>query len=354
MRLPARGLAAVAAALALIVMLGLLIFTGKSPTLGNLVRFQPKGLVAAAPEAVSRVEIRVGREHFVLDRRDRASWVVSGAFVDEGYAADLGSHVEAALRFLHVSDAMRGLDPAEYGATSLADFGLDPPAYVVSLSESGRPVATVQFGTLNPAGTSQYVRLLGAAKVDLMPRHVGAEWQVVTDMARRLSARIPGSDAADREPRQGFLLPTSIEQIWAIELVAAGRLTRFERDNAGRWFLHSGQHSHAGSANVHVADPAQATLIATALDALDQSEIEATISPRPAAIEFQRYGLTLPAVIVLLYPRDSSTPLARIEVGVPAGDGFSRYALIAGAVVRIADHDVKRLTDLLRAVGARS
>ena len=37
-------------------------------------------------------------------------------------------------------------------------------------------------------------------------------------------------------------------------LVAAGRLTRFERDNAGRWFLHSGQHSHAGSANAHVAE----------------------------------------------------------------------------------------------------
>ena len=63
-------------------------------------------------------------------------------------------------------------------------------------------------------------------------------------------------------------------------------------------------------------------------------------------------SLALPAMIVLLYPRDSSTPLARIEVGAAAGDGFSRYALLAGTVVRVADHDVKRLTDLLKAVGA--
>ena len=180
-----RGFAAATAAVALIVMLGLMIFTGKSPTLGNLVRFAPKGLVAAAPQ------IRIGREHFVLDRRDHASWAVAGAAVDDGYAADLGSHVEAALRFMHVSDAVRSLDPDAYGATGLGEFGLDPPAYVVSLSEAGRPVSTAQFGILNPPGTSQYVRLLGSAKVNLMPRHVGAEWQVVTDMARRIAARPP-------------------------------------------------------------------------------------------------------------------------------------------------------------------
>jgi hypothetical protein len=347
-----RGFAAATAAVALIVMLGLMIFTGKSPTLGNLVRFAPKGLVAAAPQAIARVEIRIGREHFVLDRRDHASWAVAGAAVDDGYAADLGSHVEAALRFMHVSDAVRSLDPDAYGATGLGEFGLDPPAYVVSLSEAGRPVATAQFGILNPPGTSQYVRLLGSAKVNLMPRHVGAEWQVVTDMARRIAARIPGADAADQEPRLGLLLPTSIDHIWAVELVTAGRLTRFERDSAGRCFLHAGQHSHVGNADAHVADPTRAMLIGTALDALNQSEIEATILQRPAPSELSRYGLALPAMIVLLYPRDSSTPLARIEVGAAAGDGFSRYALLAGTVVRVADHDVKRLTDLLKAVGA--
>ena len=339
-----RGFAAATAAVALIIMLGLLIFTGKSPTLGNLVRFAPKGLVAAAPQAIARVEIRIGREHFVLDRRDHASWAVAGAAVDDGYAADLGSHVEAALRFMHVSDAVRSLDPDAYGATGLAEFGLDPPAYVVSLSEAGRPVTTAQFGILNPPGTSQYVRLLGSAKVNLMPRHVGAEWQVVTDMARRIAARIPGADAAEQEPRLGLLLPTSI--------VTAGRLTRFERDSAGRWFLHAGQHLHVGNADGHVADPTRAMLIGTALDALNQSEIEATILQRPAPSELSRYGLALPAMIVLLYPRDSSTPLARIEVGAAAGDGFSRFALLAGTVVRVADHDVKRLTDLLKAVGA--
>jgi len=63
----------------------------------------------------------------------------------------------------------------------------------------------------------------------------------------------------------------------------------------------------------------------------------------------------LPTLIVLFYARDSSTPLTRLEFGA-ASDSLDRYARLApdGAVVTVAEFEVKRLTELLKAVGAGS
>jgi hypothetical protein len=68
-----------------------------------------------------------------------------------------------------------------------------------------------------------------------------------------------------------------------------------------------------------------------------------------------RYGLSLPMLIVLSYARDSSTPLSRLEFGGPA-DRLDRYARLApdGAVVTVAEFEVRRLSELLRAVGEGS
>ena len=59
--------------------------------------------------------------------------------------------------------------------------------------------------------------------------------------------------------------------------------------------------------------------------------------------------------MVLFFARDSSTPLARLEFGA-AADSLDRYARLApdGAVVTVAEFEVRRLTELLRAVGAGS
>jgi hypothetical protein len=64
-------------------------------------------------------------------------------------------------------------------------------------------------------------------------------------------------------------------------------------------------------------------------------------------------GLALPPIIMLLYARDSSTPLARLEL-VPQPASFGRYARLVpnGDVVTIAEFEVQRVTDLLKAVGA--
>jgi len=151
------------------------------------------------------------------------------------------------------------------------------------------------------------------------------------------------------------LLPVSMARVWAVEIVFAGKLTRFERDNAGNWFRHVGQHSHAANANAHSADPAQARVIGAALDTLDVAAIESRVGPAADAARLARFGLELPSVIVLVYARDSSTPLARLEFGGVA-DSLERYARLApdGDVVTVAEFEVKRLTELLKAVGAGS
>jgi hypothetical protein len=342
--------AALAAAL-LIALLAALVISGHSPEFRGLVHFAPKkGLIALAPAEVARIEIRSGRESIAM-RRLTEGWAIERAGGPIAVPAEITSHLELGLRFMHVSEPTREIAASELSAESFAAFGLDPPASVVALDSTSGTVATANFGVLNPAGTSQYVRLAGVPTVYLMPRHVGNEWQVAADMVHRLAGQNePGSTAAT-----SLLLPISLAQVWAVEIVFAGKLTRFERDGAGNWFRHTGQHSHAANANIHVADPVQARLIAAALEAFDQTAIEKHIAHGADEAALGRFGLTLPPLIVLLYARDSSAPLVRLELGAAAGN-FDRYARLApnGDVVTVAEFEVKRLTELLKAVGAGS
>lgn len=349
-----RGYVLPAAATLMVIFIGALAFTGKPPSWkdGN---DESHGIVALAPSSIVRIELTQGKGRSVFHRIDGTSW----AF-DQPTAVrlpdELASHLEAALRFMHVSTADRAIDPAEYQGSSFADFGLDPPAYAVSLVAADRSTVVANFGTLNPSRTSQYVRLLGQPTLYLLPRYVGAEWQVAADMAKRLLPPTAGSPAGAPTSAARFsrmFLPTSIDQVWAVEIVYGGALHRFERDSSGNWFLHVGEHSHAGSSG-HVADPAKAPIIAAALQAFDQTQIETLVARHSSGADVDRYGLSRPTVIALLYARDSSSPLARIEIGSMAEDGFSRYARLSkdGDVVRIAAYEADRLIGLLKAVGA--
>jgi hypothetical protein len=343
----ARWAAPLAAAVLLALLLAL-VGTGQWPELRSKVAFAARGLVATAPNDIRRVEIRSGAERVVLHR------VPSGWSIDESdqpVAADLASHLVTALRLANVSEPTREIPAGELSAASFAEFGLDPPASVAVLETQAGVAATLNFGALNPAGISHYVRLGGAPTVYLMSRHVGEEWRLVFDMARRLQASI-GSAVASRGA--GLLLQVSMDQVWAIEIVSAGKLTRFERDAAGDWFRHVGQHQHAAGSNPHVTDPGQARIIDAAFRAFDVAAVETRVrSGEPVRLD--QYGLGFPVLIVLLYPRDSSTPLARLEFGTMA-DGLDRYARFApdGGVVTVAEFEVRRLTELLKAVGAGS
>jgi hypothetical protein len=340
-----RGYLLPAAAVLMVAFIVGLAFTGKPPGM-DVGNFESQGIVASPPSSIVRVEFTQGNDRLIFHRIDATSW----AF-DQSTAArlpdELASHLEVALRFMHVSTAARTIDPAAYQGSSFADFGLDPPAYVVSLVAEDHSTVVADFGTLNPSGTSQYVRLLGQPTLYLLSRYVGAEWQLTADMAKRL--RPPTSAARF----SALFLPTSIDQVWAVEIIYRGALHRFERDSSGNWFLHVGEHTHAAS-SAHVADPAKASIIAAALQAFEQTQIETLVARHSGGDDFDRYGLSRPAIIALLYARDSSSPLARIEIGSMAKDGFGRYARISqdGDVVQIAAYEAKRLTGLLKTVGA--
>lgn len=331
----------------LLALLLALAFSGQWPRLPSRLSSAPKGLLAIAPGDVERIDMRLGADTVAL-RRQAGGWTIEG--VNGDAPADLGSRIDTALKFLGVSEPSREIAASELSADSFAAFGLDPPSEVVVLEIRSAVAATVNFGTANPAGTSHYVRLGGAPTVYLMPRHVAEEWRLAFDMARRLRGNA-GAALASRGA--DLLLPVSMAQVWAVEIVASGKLTRFERDTAGAWFRHVGQHTHAAG-DGHVADPAQAKIIDTAFVGFDAAVVEARLAPGDAQ-HLARYGLALPPLIVLFYPRDSSTALTRLEFGAPA-DRLDRYARLAGdgAVVTVAEFEPRRLTELLRAVGAGS
>ncbi len=339
------------ASIAAAVLIGLLlalVISGQWPGLRGKLPFTPRGLVAIAPDAIERIDIRSGAESVALRRRP-GGWGIDG--VNGALPADLVAHIDTALRFLKVSEPSREIPEGELAAESFAAYGLDPPTEVAVLETHSAVAATVNFGTTNPAGTSHYVRLGGAPTVDLMPRYVTEEWRLAFDMARRLQGKA-SSTAASRGA--DLLLPVSMAQMWAIEIVVNGKLTRFERDAAGAWFRHVGQHTHAAGSAVHVADPVQAPIIDAAFRAFDAAVVETRVRPADAS-QLAQYGLALPPLIVLCYARDNSTPLVRLEFGSPA-DRFNRYARLApdGAVVTVAEFELRRLTELLKAIGAGS
>ncbi len=332
------------AAAVLLALLVALVATGQWPEQRSKRASSTKGLVAIAASEIQRVQVRSDDDGVALHRQP-GGWVIDG--VDGAVPAELASHLDTALKFLNVSEPTREIPASELAAESFAAFGLDPPTQVAVLATPSGVAATVNFGTPNPAGTSHYVRLGGAPTVYLMPRHVSEEWRLVFDMARRLEVN---SAAASRGT--DLLLPVSMAQVWAVEIVSGGKLTRFERDGAGTWFRHVGQHSHVAGSDVHVADPAQAPIIDAAFRAFDAAVAETGVASADPS-RLAQYGLALPTMIVLFYARDSSTPLARLEFGTSA-DRLDRYARLGpnGAVITVAEFEPRRLTELLKAVGA--
>jgi hypothetical protein len=346
--LSALGVSAVMAAL-----LVALALCGRSPGLPEL-HFEGHGIVPVPSSAVAAAEIRTGQERIAFRRTQPNGWSFDQSNAP-AVPSELASHLDMALHFMQVSGPTRSLDPGEYGGASFADFGLDPPAYLVSLGHADGSVTVADFGTLNPSGTSQYVRLVGHPTLYLMPRHVGTEWELTADMARRiLPPDARGTDEGAMR-RAGLLLPASIDRLWAVEIVFAGKLHRFERDGAGSWLLHVGQHTHSGNSDAHIADPAQASIIAAALAGIDQTQIEAVVARRPGNADLDRYGLSRPALIILMYARDNSSPLVRLAIGNMTGDGFSCYVRLSdGDVLTIAAYKATGMVELLKAVRAGS
>jgi len=161
-----------AAATLAAVALGLLALIGSRPD-SALVRFRPAGVMRMAPHQVTEVNVTSGSRVWRFMRDPHGEWtggVSGGATVSEG------------VRLLHASAPDRTLVHEELGETSLAELGLAPPRYVVTVAAAGRPPLRVRFGGLNALGVSQYAQVEGHDDVVLLPRYVGEAWERATGM----------------------------------------------------------------------------------------------------------------------------------------------------------------------------
>jgi hypothetical protein len=318
-------------------LLGIIAVTGRWPVDAPRTHAETGGILSLPPDRIVRVELSVGEQRSLFTRDPREGWLFNGGLTGPAVA----SHIDTAARLLTVSAPRRVIAAGEYGSGKLAEYGLDPPIFVLSVAESGDSTTRLGFGEATPAQNAQYVRILDRPELYLLPRDVGEEWRLARDMAERAGS---------------LLLPVSIAQVWAIEILSRGTLYRFERDPAGLWFHHAGQHEHAPGGLVHHADPTLAPLIEAELAVLDRLPIARVVAGRPDAAALASSGLEHPATILLLYARDSAGPVARVELGKSTAEGPDCYARIqlSGTVVIVPDDVVRHLATLLDLAGTSS
>jgi hypothetical protein len=318
-------------------LLGVIAVTGRWPVDAPRTHMEAGGILSLPAEGIARVEFSAGDQHSLFSRDPREGWLFNG--VPTGPA--VANHIGIAARLLTVSAPRRVLAAGEYSPGQLAAYGLDFPRFVLAVAETGGNTTRLGFGEATPAQNAQYVQIIGRPELYLLPRDVGEEWQLAHDMAGRADS---------------LLLPVSIAQVWAAEILSGGMLYRFERDPARLWFRHIGQHVHTPGGLVHYADSTLAPLIEAELAALDRLPITRIVARHPDAAALASLGLEHPATILLLYSRDSAGPVARIELGKSAAEDPDCYARIqqSDTLVIVPDDAARHLATLLLLAGTSS
>lgn len=156
--------------------------------------------------------------------------------------------------------------------------------------------------------------------------------------------------ADDGDPRA--LLGASVEELGAIEIADRGRLHRFERDAGGTWFYH-GVHAEGAAAHTHAPDAALGERIARAFEALGRARMERQF---PLDRDGAAYGVAHPELVILVYRRGQSQPLAQYAVGHVAPDTVSRYVMVVGRpqVATIPKYQIDNLLELVQVATAAS
>jgi len=147
------------------------------------------------------------------------------------------------------------------------------------------------------------------------------------------------------------LLPVSIFEVGAVEILNKGTLYRFERDAKGVWFYH-GIHAEAQAQHEHTVDPGAAARIEKAMIGFGRARKERDFPLNTQADEF---GVTRPEIFIMAFPPQSTQPLSRYAVGVVAPDKLSRYVLPVGSttVVTIANFHIDNLLQLIASLEAK-
>ena len=318
-------------------LLGSIAFTGRWPADAPRTHMKAGGILSLPIERVVRIEFSADGQPAVFSRNPPEGWLFNGTAI----APAVAGHLDAAVRLLTVAAPRRVLAPTEFSPDQLSAYGLDPPHFLLAITDTGGDTTRISFGEMTPAQNAQYVRITGRPELYLVPRDVSEEWQLARDMGERGTK---------------LLLPVSMAQVWAVEILTHSALYRFERDPAGLWFHHIGHHVHLPGGLVHHANPTLAPLIEAELAALDRLPTARIVAQHPDPAELASVGLEHPATMLLLYSRDTAGPVARIEFGNSAGDGPDRYARIqqSDALVISPDDVAQHLTTLLLLAGTPS
>ena len=160
--------------------LAAMVLSGQLPENKQFVKFAPAGVMSEPPADIDRVEVRTaaGRWRFV---RGAEGWRDGARPLPSGLAA----HLDASIKFMHVSAPVRVMEPAEWAPVGLREFGLDPPGFVATLYRGETRVLEAAFGAANPQQVLQYMQVAGHDQVYLMSRFIGAEWeQLIRESAR--------------------------------------------------------------------------------------------------------------------------------------------------------------------------
>jgi hypothetical protein len=185
------------------------------------------------------------------------------------------------------------------------------------------------------------------------PSRISARLVIVWALLAVLAAAIvlierhdrAASRAEEQARDERMLLPVSILELGAVEVVDKGTLHRFERDANSAWFYH-GIHAEAQAQHEHTVDPVAAQRIDKALLGFGRTRMEREY---PLDVKADEFGVTRPDMFIMVYMPKSVQPLARYAVGTVAPDKVSRYVLPVGQahVVTIPDFHIDNLLRLI-------
>ncbi len=171
------GVAGISAVGFLLVMMG----SGRTRPMQSLVAFEAAGLMRETPDQIDGVALEASGRRLIFARR-QGGWQLTTS--PETLASGTAAHLEASLKFMHAAAPVRVMSRDEYQAGAIAEYGLDPPRYVISLQRGDATVLAASFGARNPQNVLQYVRVAGRDELYLLPVFVGHEWEQVAQGVR--------------------------------------------------------------------------------------------------------------------------------------------------------------------------
>ncbi len=121
----------------------------------------PALLTSLAPDDVASITVEQGEQSITVERQDDG-WAIAGDSPEPAGE----TKVNQALNQLTSLRPTRVLDDVQ----NAADFGLEEPAWTITLAPNSGDAVVYRIGDENPRGTSRYLQVDGDAAVRLVPK----------------------------------------------------------------------------------------------------------------------------------------------------------------------------------------